>query len=169
MNGFWHQLAVFIQKTQNKALEIQEGYQTKKVHFSHPKKFTIHEKEHIQKHLATIPYPSIDLVVQNPAGDEDALRTFVQHLTDDTALQQKIHLHVLSPKKMATYHGQSGHVHRIPQEGFTAAINSVAQQSSADWLLVCHADDTLLRMGWNPLPWHCAVPRGWMQPIQTRF
>lgn len=144
---FWRQLQNFIQKTQNKALEIQEGYQTKRVHFSHPKKFTIHEKEHIQKHLATIPYPSIDLVVQNPAGDEDALRTFVQHLTDDTALQQKIHLHVLSPKKMAITTAIPTTFIESPQERFIAAINSVAQQSSADWLLVCHADDTPIAYG----------------------
>lgn len=144
---FWNQLQNFIEKTQNKALEIQESYQSTRVLFSHPKKFTAREKEDIQKHLVSTPYPSIDIVIQNPTEDEETLHSFIQHLTDDTALQQKIHLHILSPKKIAVTSAIPATFIESPENGFIAAINSVGQQSSADWLLVCHADDTPIAYG----------------------
>lgn len=144
---FWAQLSIFIQKTQNKALEIQEIYQTKKVLFSHPKKFAAKEKEHIQKHLAIIPYPSIDIVIQNPTGDESTVHNFIQQLTDDVTLQKKIHLHILSPKKITITTAIPATFIESTQEGFIAAINNVAQHSSADWMVVFHADDTPIAYG----------------------
>ncbi len=141
-SGFWDQLKVFAEKTQNKTVEVERAKRLlagrEVAQWLERRTRTSLQESLITKYLSSVDFPRVGIVIFDPEANVEGLKKTLNSLEKQNSLCASICPLVLTS---ADFSKDDLQVFKLNSDDYVSMINEVLFASDYDWFLLTNAGD----------------------------